>query len=272
MKEKEKYLIDVKNAMLWHFDSTEIKNTLEKIDTHFESALSNSISAEEVINEYGKPEIMVNELRGKIISIAKQEEKKSVTKKSLIIAYVLGICAALFLSFSYIFSIKKIAVNVLVIASPTLIWFLSGNNYLIGFLSKTAEKRNDFKKSQAIVFLFALILNLCSLFVVPHMLVAGYINGPKLLYIIYFIIGLLFLMTALYLRKMLQGNLYMFFVVAQNISIILGMFLYISFLYNIESLEYMQFSFTQYFLCLLVLIPYWMYIRKKEKTFSNVSS
>lgn len=182
-------------------------------------------------------------------------------KKSLVITYILGICAALFLSFSYIFYIKKIALNVLVIAIPVLIWFVLKNNYLVGILPKTAEKRRDFIKSQAVVFLFAFILNLCSLFVVPHMLAAGYINGPKLLYIIYFIIAVLFLMTALYLRKMLQGNIYMFFIITQNISIILGMFLYISFLYNIES-EYPQFVFTQYFLCLLVLIPYWVYVHK----------
>ena len=40
---KEKYLLDIKNAMFWHFSSSEIKDTLEELNTHFESAFYNGL-------------------------------------------------------------------------------------------------------------------------------------------------------------------------------------------------------------------------------------
>lgn len=266
MSEREKYLIDVKNVMLWHFDSVEIKDTLKKLDAHFKSSLYSGISEEEIINECGKPKEIVNKLQDKVKPVVGKREKVIADiKERLFIAYIFGICTVFCLSFIDIFSIKNIAFNILATTSPTLLWFLFGNNYLIDILSQTQKKHHDFIKSQVVVFSFAIILNLCLFFVVPHMLIAGYINGPKLLYFINFTIALLFFMTALYLRKMLQGNLYMFLIIAQNISLILGIFLYISFIYNIESLENMQFVLTQYFISLIALIPYYVYIYKKGR-------
>lgn len=262
MNERERYLIKIKNVMFGHYNSTEIKDTLKELDAHFASASNSGITAEEVISEYGKPETVINELLEKTSTVVKQTKKETVIKDGLITAYILGMCVVFALSFVPIFSVKEMALTILAIASPALIWFLSGNNYLMDIVSKTTEKRYDFIKSQTVVFIFALMLNLCSFFIVPYMLIKRYIDGPKLLYIIYFIIASLVFMTALYLRKMFQGNLYMFFVVMQNISIILGMFLYISFLCNVESLDNIQFVFTQYFLCLFALIPYWLYFKK----------
>ena len=84
------------------------------------------------------------------------------------------------------------------------------------------------------------------------------------LYIYFIIVALLFI-TVLLFRKMLQGNLYMFFVIVQNISVISGLFMYISFLKNIETVENIQFTFTTYFICLPVLFIYWLYIYKNER-------
>lgn len=64
---------------------------------------------------------------------------------------------------------------------------------------------------------------------------------------------------------MLQGNLYMFFVIIQNISVISGLFMYVRFLKNIETIENIQFIFTSYFICLPVLFIYWLYIYKSER-------
>lgn len=265
MNQKEKYLIDIKNAMFWHFNSTEIKDTLTELNTHFKSALHNGISAEEVISEYGRPEAVVDELRSRAVQVVEKKNIVEAIKERLFFAYVLGMCVAFALSLSDIFYLKDIAVNILIIAGPALIWFLSGNNYMIDVLSMTIQKRRDFIKHQAAVLLLALVLNLCSFFVAPHMLITGHINGPMILYCVYFIIAVLCFMTILSLRKMFQGNLYMFFVVIQNISIIVGMFMYIRFLYNVESLESTQFAITQYFLCLFALIPYGVYVYRKER-------
>ncbi len=265
MEVREKYLIDVKNAMFWHSDAAEIKIALKELNTQFDSAFHSGIPAEEVIKVYGKPEEVAKKLDG----VVRQKDRVTTVKEKLLMAYILGVCVIFALSFSYIFPVQNIALNVLVIAIPALIWFLSGNSYMAGLLSETAENRHDFIKSQAVVLLFALILNLCSFFIMPHMLVTGYMYGSKLLcfiYFLYFAIVLLFVMTVLCLRKMFQGNLYMFFIIAQNISIIIGTLIYIRFLYNIESVEHAQFIISQYFICLAALIPYYIYIKKKKET------
>ena len=258
---KEKYLLDIKNAMFWHFSSSEIKDTLEELHTHFESAYHNGLSEEEIINDYGKPKMVAKELMNEVDPIERKRRRLVITKGILFIVCVFG----MFVAFS-LFPLNT-ALNIFVIFSTFLIWFLSGINCVVGILPKTKEKYHDFIKSQIVVFLFVAFLHLYSVVIMPYTISKGYnsflvqnIN----LYIYFIIVALLFI-TVLFFRKMLQGNLYMFFVIVQNISVISGLFMYISFLKNIETVENIQFTFTTYFICLPVLFIYWLYIYKNER-------
>lgn len=256
---KEKYLIDIKNAMFWHFSSSEIKETLEELNTHFESASYNGLSEEEIISQYGRPETVAKELRDEVNPIERKRKRSVIVKGILYIVCVF----AIYIAFS-LFSLN-IALNILVILGSVLIWFLSGNNCVMGVLPKTSEKRHDFVKGQIIVFLFILFLHLCSLVIVPYIIGAGHKTffEQNIILFTYFIIISLFFITAFSLRKMLHGNLYMFFIIVQNISIISGLFLYISFLKNIETTENIRFIFTPYFICLPILFLYYIYSYKR---------
>lgn len=258
---KEKYLLDIKNAMFWHFSSSEIRDTLEEVDTHFEFEVNNGLSEEEIINGYGRPKIVAKELRAEVDSIERKRKRLAITKGILFIACIL----AIFVSFS-IFSLNT-ALDILVVFSTFLIWFLSGNNCVVGILPKTKEKCHIFLKSQSVVFLFVLFLHLCSLVIIPYTISRGYNSFfvQNINFLIYFIIVSLSFITVFFFRKMLQGNLYMFFVIVQNISVISGLFMYASFLKNIEAIENIQFIFTPYFICLPVLFVYWLYIYKNER-------
>ncbi len=258
---KEKYLLDIKNAMFWHFSSSEIKDTLEELNTHFESAFYNGLSEEEIINGYGRPKIVAKELRAEVDLIERKRKRLAITKGILFIVFVF----AMFIPFS-VFSLD-IALDILVVFSTFLIWFLSGNNCVAGILLKTKEKSHDYLKSQIVVFLFVIFLHLCSLIIIPYAISRGYNSFfvQNINFLIYFIIVSLLLITIFFFRKMLQGNLYMFFVIIQNISVISGLFMYVRFLKNIETIENIQFIFTSYFICLPVLFIYWLYIYKSER-------
>ncbi len=252
---KEKYLINIKNAMFWHFTSSEIKDTLEELNAHFDSACSNGLSEREIINEYGTPEIVVKELRNELNPVG----KLVIVKRILYIACTF----AMFTIFS-LFSLN-VTLDILVILSPVLIWFLSGSNCIIGIFTKTKEKYHAFVKIQIVIFLLLSFLHLCSFIIVPYVINARYNRflGQNAILFIYFIIVSLLFMTIFYLKKMLQGNLYMFFIIVQNISIIAGLFLYANFLKNLETTKNIHFIFTSYFLCLPVLLLYWIYIYRR---------
>lgn len=262
---KEKYLIDIKNAMFWHFSSREIKDTLEEVNVHFACACHSGLSEEEVINEYGRPSAVAKELRDEVNPIERKRKQLVILKGILCITCVF----ALYIAFS-LCSLNT-AFDIFVILSSVLLWFLSGNDCLIGVLPETRERRRDFVKNQIAVFLCVLFFHMCSLVIIPYIIISASPNAfivRNIMLFIYFIIVSLFFITILYLRNMLHGNVYMFFVIVQNISLIVGLFLYISFLKNIESIDninFIRFIFEPYFICLPVLVIYWLYIKRSKK-------
>ncbi len=262
---KEKYLLDIKNAMFWHFGSLEIKDTLEELNTHFETSYTDGLSDEEIIDEYGKPGEIVKELRMEIDSIEKKRKMLVIRKLILFI-----ICVFIILAAFYVFPLN-IVLNILAIPSSVFIWYLFGNNCVVGILPRTKDKQHDFVKGQIITLIFILLLHLCSIVLIPYIASEGYNTFflKNIVLFIYFTVVLLSLITFFSLKKMLQGNIDMFIVIIQNISIISGVFLYINFLKNIETIEKIQFMFTSYFICLPVVFLYWIYIYKRQKGIKN---
>ena len=258
---KEKYLIDIKNAMFWHFSSSEIKDTLEELDEHFESAHNNGVSDDKIIKEYGKPVMIARELRNDINPIEWSRKKSVVLKSIMLLTCVIFVFISMFLL------PLDIASYITVVLGSVFIWFLAGNNCIVKILETTKEKKHAFIKAQAGVITLFLFLQICSLIIIPSLAKTDYAKyiGKNINIFINFIIIVLFFMTIFLLKKMLEGNIHMFLVVIQNISIISGLFLYNDFLKNIETLNRMKFVFTPYFICLPVLLFYWLYIYKKRE-------
>lgn len=260
---REKYLIAIKNAMFWHFSSSEIKDTIEEIDTYFDSAINNGMTEAEIIEQYGKPDLIAKEMRNEQKLIEKNR-KKSVIIKDISLAG----CIILSLLVYNVFSLE-IASSIFVILGSVFIWFLAGNDCLIEILTNTKEKKAIYLKWQFLILFFVFILQLSTLVFVPELIKTGkfyqIFGGNKINILIYSMVIFLLIMTVFFLLKMLQGNIYMFFILVQNICIISSLFLYNNFLKNLETLKYIEFIFTPYFICLPVLFLYSIFIYQKRR-------
>ena len=63
---RDNYVICMKNAMFWHFGTSEIRDVLEDVSLHFESGLRDGLSENDILEQYGEPRDAV--------SIIKKEE------------------------------------------------------------------------------------------------------------------------------------------------------------------------------------------------------
>ncbi|MCX4328280.1 MAG: DUF1700 domain-containing protein [Lachnospiraceae bacterium] len=262
---KEKYLLNIKNAMLFHFTSSEIQDTLEELNTHFESAHNEGRPDTEIIKEYGSPAAFAKELLKETGNGSIRRNMLVIIKKLLLAACTL----AAFLSFAFL--PPDTASYILVACSSVIIWFLAGNNCLLDVLEITRQKKNTFIKSQSFIFILFILLQLLSYIIVPG--IAGKEPAASLgriiTVIIYSALAVLFISAILFLKKMLDGSIYMFFTVIQSISIINSLLLYAAFLKNLETTDNMEFIFTPYLSCIPVLFIYWLYIAIKERGRQN---
>lgn len=259
---KEKYLLDMKKAMFWHFSSSEIRDTLEELNEHFESAYHSGLTDDEIIREYGLPQMAAKELREERNPVEKRR-RRAVTVKGLLLV----VCA---LSIIFSFSVLPFspASHAFVLFGSVFIWFLAGNHCVAGVLALTKEKKDAFLKGQMMILGVVLLLHVCTLGLVPGIIRNAMepVAGEYILLAVYAIAGVLFVETASFLRKMLQGNVAMFFLAVQSISIISGLFLYIDFLKRIDEIgRGTEFVLTPYFGCLPVLLIYGIYVRKAMK-------
>ncbi len=260
-EEKEKFLAGVKNAMFWHFTFQEIKDTLEDLNACFDQASKEGRKDEEIIKEYGSPGMFAKEL-------LKESYPGGIGKKlHVIIKNTLLAVLTLVLLVPFVFLPPFEASCILAVLSPVIIWLLAGNNCLLTVIKVNKNKRETFIKSQAAVFLFFVLLQLFTYVIVPKMAENGYTIyiGRFINIIIYPVVVILFILEILFLKKMLSGNIYMFFAATQNLSIISSLFLYASFLKNIETLENIRFIFIPYLISLPVTFIYYIYIVTKER-------
>lgn len=258
---KEKYLLTIKNAMLFHFTYSEIQDTLEELNSHFESAHNEGRPDTEIIKEYGSPVTFVKEL-------LKETGKGSIKRNMLVIIKKLLLAActlAAFLSFAFL--PPDTASYIFVACSSVIIWFLAGNNCLLDILENTRQKKDIFIKSQAFIFISFILLQMFSYIIIPGITDNGYniYLGKIITIIIYSASVVLFISAIIFLKKMLDGNICMFFTIIQSISLINSLLLYAAFLKNLEITENMEFIFTPYLVCIPVLFIYCIYIIIKER-------
>lgn len=261
-RKKEKFLAGVKNAMLWHFTSQEIKDTLEDLNAYFDQASKEGRQDTEIIKEYGSPGMLAKEL-------LKESCNNSIKKKiPVIFKNTLLIVLTFVLFGSFILLPPFTASCILAVSSPVIIWFFSGNNCLFTVLKTTRNKKETFIKIQAALFILFILLQLLTYIIVPQIAENGYAIyiGKFINTIIYSVAIMLFILEILFLKKMFSGNIYMFFAAIQNLSIITSLGLYAGFLKNIETLENIRFIFTPYLICLPVTLIYYIYMAVRERS------
>ena len=261
---KEKYLLAIKNAMFWHFSSSEIKETIEDVNVYFESALQDGASEEEIIEQYGEPKMFVREMKKQPDLMEMKRKQAIFLKITLLIIVIFGMLVS-FNTYSTVLS-----VCFFVIFSSVLVWFLAGNSCVIKIIKLTEKKKKDFWKSQIIIGLFFLLLQFSAIVIVPYVAKNNIIAplellGDSLRIFIYCCLFLLSIATVIFIRNMLHGNIYMFFCTIQNITMMYGLILYYDYLKHMDNLKNIGFIFTPYLLCIPVMLAYWTYVKKNRK-------
>lgn len=261
---KEKYLLAIKNAMFWHFGSSEIKETIGDIDVYFVSALQDGASEQEVTERYGDPKLFVREMRNQPDLMERKRKRAIFLKIALLAIAMLGMIVS-FGTYSSVLS-----ACLFVIFSSVFVWFLAGNSCVIEIITLTEKKKKFFWKSQIAIGLFFLFLQFGVVVIVPYVAKNNIIApldllGVCLRIVIYSCLFLLGIATVIFIRKMLQGNIYMFFCTIQNITMMYGLILYYDYLKHMENLEEIGFIFTPYLLCIPVMLAYWAYVKKIKR-------
>lgn len=260
---REKYLLKIKNAMLWRFRPAEIRTTLTDINAYFESALQEGLSEEEIIRQYGKPQTVVQELQ-KEMELSERKHPNTMPAKYVLLAF----CALAFL-LSWKFCSFQLAANLSVIWTSIFLWFCTGNDCILGILSMTTAQKHYFWIWQGILLLFYLILQSGTFFLqsiviqknIPYSASLG--NGIRIS--IYIILAVLFLAAIYFLKGMLQGNIYLFFTLIQTIALILGVLsYYYDFLRRLDTLPIPPYLITKYLLGVTVSLFLLPYILKQQ--------
>lgn len=261
MMGKEKYLLDVKRAMFWHFSSSEIRETIEEFNSYFESARFSGLSEEEVMKQCGLPEKVAEELIGER-DLVEKKRRRAVMAKGLLLAACVASIIICFSVFSF-----SIATNLFVLLCSIFIWFLAGNNCVVGVLEQTKAKTDAFVRGQLVLFMAVLFLHVCTLGIVPGILRTSSVMlaGNYIICGIYALITVFFFATIFFLKKMICGNIKMFFLAMQGISVICGLFLYIDFLKRIDTVMGAEFVFMPYLVCLIVLFFYGLLMKHRER-------
>lgn len=265
---KEKYLLAIKNAMFWHFGSSEIKETIGDINVYFESALQDGATEQEVMEQYGDPKLFVREMRNQPDSIERKRKQAIFLKIVLLVIAILGMLVS-FGTYSAVFS-----VCLFVIFSSVFVWLLAGNSCVIEIITLTEKKKKLFWKSQIAIGSFFLFLQFGAIVIVPYVaknniIVPLDLLGFCLKIVIYSCLFLLGIATVIFIRRMLQGNVYMFFCTVQNITMMYGLFLYYDYLKHMENVEETGFIFTPYLISIPVMLGYYAYVKKNKKGYGD---
>lgn len=260
---KEKYLLSIKNAMFWHFSSSEIRETVGDLNMYFDSALQDGASEREVMEKYGEPKTFVREIRNQPDFM----ERKRKTAVSAKIAFLLFIALGMLLSFDACQS--AISSLFFVIFSSLFIWSLADNTCVLEIVAMTEKKKRFFWNSQIVIGVLFVILQFGAYIVLPRFMRDGLIPlhyvGLLLRVVIYSCLFLLGVATVIFIKEMLNGNVYLFFCTVQSISLIFGLIMYYDFLKRMVDIGDVRFIFSSYLFCVPVLLAYAVYMQKYKK-------
>lgn len=248
--------------MFWDFNSRDITETLKDLKHNFQDAYKNGISDKEIINEYGSPKSVANSLRAELSG---QKKKNNIYRGKMTL---LILCIAAMLV-SLISLPIRISSCTIVLIAAVFIWFFSGSNLMIGICDSSKSDKIVFTIMQTGILLFVGFIHIASFDIIPTLVETSQTAFFRYYFkpITHFLIIVLFIFTLYSLFKIMGGNIAMFFVTMQNISLIGALFAYIDYLQNCDILYYAtrHYIFTAYFVCLFTMIPFIIYTYIKSK-------
>lgn len=262
MNMQEKFLIDTKNAMFWDFSSHDITETLKDLKHNFQDAQKNGISDNEIINEYGSPKNVADSLK---TEISGQKQKNAIyhSKMTLFILCIIAIFASLFT-----LPISLSSCLIIMIAA-VLIWFFSGCNIMIGICDSSKKDKAVFILMQTCILVLTVLLHIASFKIIPALVKTEQTTFFKNYFtpITYLLITILLIFTLYSLFKTITGNIAMYFIAIQNISLISALLAYIDHLKRADILMVAasSYTFNAYFVCLITMIPFIIYTYIKSK-------
>lgn len=261
---KRKYLQKVRNAMFWQFSSKEICDTLEDIGNYFYDAEKNGLSEQQVIEQFGDPE--------KVVDTIREERGDGIRKGMVMFSKLLLVSAPLVL---LIFSVgllpSHLVIYSVILFISVFLWFTSGMGCVIPVMMwGRSDKRLFFIKQILILVIFA-VIQLWAVVLLPYILQKDLkmqqlkIVVDGMLIVIYALIIIFAFLTIFSVVKLMQGNIYMFFCAVQEIALVGGIIMYFDHIKRVVELEDAGFILFSYPVSLVVLLPYVIYYHKKKR-------
>lgn len=267
---REHYLFAVKNAMLWHFGTKEIKDTLEDVNAYFDAAEQDGVSEDDAREQYGTPLEAVKALQEEYVP----KKRGLRVRKALLAMFVLVTVCCFFVLYrrsELPFLLLQETDCVLVCSLSGAVWLLTGNDCMAGILPNAAQRKKYYMHMQLFILGSFLILQGMVLFGLPYLL-EEVISEENVIYSGPIAAGvaqaviLFFVLLALYLfQKMLLGNLWMYLILLQILGLVCSLCLFIESLYRLDDF-YRGVWFMPYFTAVLLCIPVGLWIGKKEGT------
>lgn len=249
---KQKYMQEVRKKMFWQFSADEIEEVLGDIDIYFEEAAKEEISNEQFVKCYGTPQELVAELVDLQSISCKQKIRQIFLKIAYLVFCVLGIIL------TAIFCKQEVAVLFNLILCAALLWFISGCRYSFkNNVNNTKKNRGLFL--QILFWTICIAMQLCALFIVPFLLekVQNVMEfGPILYLVIYVCILILGVVTIICIKKVLNGNVNMFILVIESISLLYSLYLYSVHIKYLTSLENASFVFYPCVFAVIILLAF----------------
>lgn len=221
---KNTYLIAIRNAMFWHFSSSEIRDTMEELNMYFETAMQEGKTEQEIISEYGEPKEFVRELRDQ----QEHSQNKVVAetmKKALFLLALVGMIAAC------VMRLNDTSAGLFAICCFVLFWMLSGNADTPVAALPNQKYKIELKRYQIGILLLFICLQVVAAFIVPWcanneivplMKLGKYIEAGVM-----FAAILLIVIAFCSCKKMLSGNVYLYGCVIQSIMLLYGLAMYL---------------------------------------------
>ncbi len=140
---KEEYLLQVKNAMLFHFSRKDIHTTLEDLNQIFESGKENGKTEREIYNEFGEPKEFIH-------GLLQDSHDKFMGNLFRYIFGALLLCVLTILTF---YQRSQVLLCILTVILPGFIWNLLGGGCLYKIRTESERSLKRFYLYHILTFL-----------------------------------------------------------------------------------------------------------------------
>lgn len=258
MNENRKYLVSVKNRLLYGCSFRESREILEDLN---EYALE---SNEELHKRYGTPQNFIDRLQDEALP----DKKKCSLRLAGIIAIVfLFIITNRFVSGTF----QELLQSLLLITTYIV---LSGDNCLSGIIKITSKERREYIVIQSVMFFIALLAQIFTAYVIPRFThqhlndeIKLFSTGEIVQGSSVFGVGVVLLFVVFGLeRYWKRQQVWMFGVVIQGLGTILSLCQYNSFVGNLTIKPIPSYFLMPCFICFLFsVIWFGLFLRKREE-------